>query len=571
MHKLLRRCLFLLCVFSFLRGWTFSQESNPPAAQPANESESVTTFHSSARQVLVDVVVTDKKKQFVSGLTPKDFTLTEDGKLQHIVAFSSHVALPSDKVPEAPQLPPHQYTNFTAQEPGRAVTIILLDVLNTPFLEQSYARKQMLEFLRDMPPGQMMALFTLDSDLGVMHGFTGDSTELIKSAKAVLSKNAHLITTESDLQTQEALDDMILSSIGRSPSGATGALASLQAEKQFTQETRIRATLASLQRLARSMTGYAGRKNLLWLSSDFPFRIGPSVTINRGSSNADTYVGAIEETAALMASAQIAVYPIDVHGLQTIGIGIETPSVSSDALAGTTANAMNRQIVGGWDVHESMADLARETGGQAFYGSNDFKSALLKSINQGTNYYTLAYTPEDREWKGQYRKIEVKVDRPDVQLAHRRGYYAVQEKPFDGDEAQRTLAAAMQPTVPESTMLLLRVQVLPPDKDHKKVQIGFAVDAHDIAFIDGKEKRKLATIDFMSVAWDKDLKSAGHATDRVDATLRPEAYESVMQVGFPDHQELDLKPGNYLLRLGVIDRGSRKVGTVDVPLTVPAN
>jgi hypothetical protein len=54
----------------------------------------------------------------------------------------------------------------------------------------------------------------------------------------------------------------------------------------------------------------------------------------------------------------------------------------------------------------------------------------------------------------------------------------------------------------------------------------------------------------------------------MDATLRPEAYQEVMRTGLPFHQELDLKPGSYTLRLGVLDRGSQKIGTVDVPLTV---
>jgi hypothetical protein len=42
-----------------------------------------------------------------------------------------------------------------------------------------------------------------------------------------------------------------------------------------------------------------------------------------------------------------------------------------------------------------------------------------------------------------------------------------------------------------------------------------------------------------------------------------------MKTGIPLHQELDLKPGTYMLRLGVIDRGSQRIGTVDVPVTVP--
>jgi hypothetical protein len=74
----------------------------------------------------------------------------------------------------------------------------------------------------------------------------------------------------------------------------------------------------------------------------------------------------------------------------------------------------------------------------------------------------------------------------------------------------------------------------------------------------------------MSVAWDGDFKSAGFSTDTIEADFLPAVYRQIMQTGFPAHQELILKPGTYSLRLGVIDRGSQKIGTVDIPITIRA-
>jgi hypothetical protein len=74
----------------------------------------------------------------------------------------------------------------------------------------------------------------------------------------------------------------------------------------------------------------------------------------------------------------------------------------------------------------------------------------------------------------------------------------------------------------------------------------------------------------MAVAWDKDGKDAGHSSDSMNTPVSAEAYEDVMRSFIPAHQELQLKPGTYTLRIGVVDRNSRKIGTVDVPLTVPA-
>ena len=220
------------------------------------------------------------------------------------------------------------------------------------------------------------------------------------------------------------------------------------------------------------------------------------------------------------------------------------------------------------DKRTAMEDIARETGGDAFYGTNAVNDAMVRGLKHGSDYYTLAYTPANRDWNGRYRKIEVKASLKGARLTFRRGYYANQDKEFSGDVAARMLATAMQPTVPESTMLLVKVQVLPPDSEHKLVRIDYAVDAHDIRFTDTEDQRKHVAVDFMATAWDKDFKDAGYTTDVVDTAFRPEAYQQVLQTGFPAHQELDLKPGTYTLRVGVLDRGSQKIGTVDVPITI---
>jgi hypothetical protein len=127
----------------------------------------------------------------------------------------------------------------------------------------------------------------------------------------------------------------------------------------------------------------------------------------------------------------------------------------------------------------------------------------------------------------------------------------------------------MQPSVPEFTGLLVKVQVMPPDSQHDKVSIDYAVDAHDINFVDGADQRKKASVDFVATAWDKDFKQVGRVAGGMDTTLRPEAYQQVMRTGVPFHQELELKPGTYTLRLGVLDRGSRKLGSVQATVIIP--
>jgi len=228
-----------------------------------------------------------------------------------------------------------------------------------------------------------------------------------------------------------------------------------------------------------------------------------------------------------------------------------------------------RQTLARWNTEFTMSEIAKETGGEAFYNQNDLRALMLRSLEEGTNYYTLAYVPQDREWNSKYRKIEVKLATEGVKLRYRNGYYALPDQPAEAKDAARLLAAAMLPTIPESTRLLLRVEVQPPDASRKNVSIDFAINPSDLIFVDGSDQRKDTVVDFMAVALDRNQKEAGAAQNTVNATLRPETYKQVMQTGFPGHLDLELKPGKYLLRLGAIDRNRQKIGTVDVPVTVP--
>jgi hypothetical protein len=124
--------------------------------------------------------------------------------------------------------------------------------------------------------------------------------------------------------------------------------------------------------------------------------------------------------------------------------------------------------------------------------------------------------------------------------------------------------------MPPSTMVFLTAKVLPPDAEHKDVRITYVVNANDVTFTDVSNKGKHITLDCIAIAFDKDGKEVGHASDTLDGTMKPEAYDTVMNNGVPAQQEITLKPGTYNLRLGVMDRPSQQIGTLDVPLVVPA-
>ena len=128
----------------------------------------------------------------------------------------------------------------------------------------------------------------------------------------------------------------------------------------------------------------------------------------------------------------------------------------------------------------------------------------------------------------------------------------------------------MQPGVPPSTVVPLTVIVLPPDATNKKTRITYKIDIRGMDFTDTPEHRKHAVIDCIAVAFTKQGAPVGQISNTVDSTLPISDYNAALRDGLVVPQELDLPPGQYDLRLGVMDHATQKSGPLDVPLTVAA-
>jgi hypothetical protein len=106
-----------------------------------------------------------------------------------------------------------------------------------------------------------------------------------------------------------------------------------------------------------------------------------------------------------------------------------------------------------------MDQIAKETGGMAFYDVNGVNDALARAMDHGSHFYTLTYTSTNSEPDGRYRKIEVKVLNGGYKLAYRPGYYAVSRK--TGGTGDDSLRPFMHPGMPDSTQIHFALHVQP--------------------------------------------------------------------------------------------------------------
>jgi VWFA-related protein len=550
--------------------------------KPAPVYESATVLKSITRLVVVDVVATDKNGAVID-LKQDDFNVLEDGKEQKIRVFNFQQphALPAGSVAVAlPKLPENVYSNAARYNASSSLNILLLDALNTNLPHQAFVRDEMIRYLEKMPEGQPVAVYMLSTRLTLLHDFTDDPAVLKKVAKEIKRGTSPLQDNPTGGPDMELLPAGLADS-GILPAQMFSAMQSFEQERvAFQTDLRVTYTLNALNSIARSLSGYPGRKNLIWISEAFPISIDPNMELT-GDTFAGTrnYSTQIAETADSLIDAQIAMYPIDARGL--VGSALFDASNPgrdrygrSYSRPGRLATAMSNESAQLQNVHGTMKEMADRTGGRAFYNTNGIDQAIRKSIEDGSTYYTLAYYPENKNWNGKFRKIEVKVDRPGVKLRHRMGYYAVNPAAFaDKDQKQRAAAfeLALSPDSPISRALPFNALVIPPvEKAPKTVVVNFGVDPHAVSFEKSADGLEHAVVECTVQAFSAKGKLMRGELTTVRAALKPETFNKVMQQTFPCQQAIDLEPGNYYLRLGVRDERTGLIGTTNARVTVAA-
>lgn len=154
---------------------------------------------------MVDVVVSGKNHRPLTGLGLQDFRLFEDGHPQVIKSFEQHSSAQQLDAAQ-PDLPENVFANLPSLKPGDTVTVVVLDSQNTPLDDQRRVRAQILKYLKKPQPGQRMAIFTLTTQLRLIHSFTDDPEQLAaalnKKKNGVGSQLSPLL--QSDAETAAA-------------------------------------------------------------------------------------------------------------------------------------------------------------------------------------------------------------------------------------------------------------------------------------------------------------------------------------------------------------------------------
>jgi hypothetical protein len=343
-----------------------------------------------------------------------------------------------------------------------------------------------------------------------------------------------------------------------------------------------------------------GRKNLIWFSGSFPVSILPDADLQNPFAIVASAEDEFRETTDLLARSQVAVYPIDARGLMPIPMMnaansgrkyVRTPT----AFASDNAKFAQQTA----DEHGTMLQMAQATGGRAFMNTNDLKGAVERAMDEGANYYTLAYTPTNHDWNGNFRKIQVKLERQGVTLAYRRGYYADDpNEPAHHREAEAAkenvapysaLRVAMLHGAPDPTQLLFVARVRPstPDTEaalapenqasakitgpYRRYSVNFIFNPRIIHWASGADSRYHCALQFVTFVYDVDGKLINAQSNGMETNFTASQYAAAVSTNLAYLQQISVPAkGEYYLRIGMHDVGDDRVGALEVPLAAVA-
>ena len=549
----------------------FGQTQNPKPSGPPPPVIRATT-----RLIQVDVVVQNEKGEPVEDLKQEDFSILDQGKPQQVALFPARSAASRERS-QLPVLPPRLFSNRfgeTGQQAPHSVTVILFDTVNTSISDIPYAREQVIKFLKQLRPGDHVAIYLLGRQLTVLNEFTQDVSSLLHA----IERFSGAFSPQLDATNLELTD----SATFRSNSYAEEAIASRL--KEFLD--RISGPLGysesigaawptcrALEAIANHVASIPGRKSLVWVSGAFPISIGYDKELLFKPVEHRDVVEVIERAARALNHANMAIYPVDARGLMTPAL---YDAANRTRLSRNPRDDAPLGVPGPDHRIETMIALADRTGGKAFYNTNDMEGSVRRAIEDGQSSYTLGFYPAHRKWDGKFHQLKVQVKEKGLSVRYRKGYFAKAE-PADGSlESKRVLDDAVRSPV-DWTNLDLHVALGAFEPSSHNLEVQIALDTHELGF-EQKDGRWKAKIYVVFVQLGKGNKSLTSEQKTFVLNLKPETYNRWMQNHTEFSVTLALSPEIEALRVVAADASSNSIGTLTIPIkrvllaeTVPTN
>jgi VWFA-related protein len=566
----------------------------------AQDQDDVVRFRSN--EVQLDIVVRDKKGRPVKDLKVADFEVLEDGVLQKVESFRfvTREAAPAKddkaKLSAADAVP----TPTPVKRSTPAITALVFDRLSPE--ARGLARKAGLAYAQDgMGTGSFTGVFGIDQSLRTFQSFTDDAL-LIKDAveratsTATSSSGADPAKIRSNIERSASLDQQMTAATtavaeagaardnaGASEAAAAGGQAMLN--QQFLEmQTRI---LEQYERLERDQEGHATINSLLAVISPMQKLPGRKTIIffSEGLKLPPSVQQKFPAVINAANRANVSIYSIDAAGLRIeSGTAEAAREINSIAAARMAQQARSGDRVSSgpymrslernedllrFDPRSGLGSLSEQTGGVLINNTNDLVAGLRRIDDDMNGYYLLTYVPQNKDYDGHFRRINVKVGRANVEIQSRQGYYAVEsvgQLPMLDYEAPAIAAARKGKT--GSTPVSLRSTALSYPVSGRNGLTLVLAEAQLGAFKSVAGENKTYNTDFSIVALVRDESDQIVQKLSQHYALTSQDLEAAKKGNVLFYRETQLPPGKYRVQVIAYDTATAQANVSSTLLEI---
>ena len=532
-------------------GVSFAQNgSQQPGGQTPDQGDTGFVVKVNTDLVLTNVVVRDSKTgEFVKGLKQSDFSVYENGKQQQISSFDYQ------SVDMATPLNEATVSGLAGSATGSGSKAVVVtrpeDLKNhrliVMFFDLTSMQPEDLDrcvdaaktFLKaKMQPADLVALVSLGDTLNVDQDFTANKDVLIQKVGAYNGSEGQGFT-QGATSTSNQVED----TTGYTPD-----------ESEYNDVNTDR-ELFALRAISKSLEKVGTKKSLLYFSGG----------ISRDG---------IENQASLRAAinaavrADLAIYSVDTRGLQAVTPLGDASTGSLRGSAGFSGASLTNNMQANFSSQEVMGTLSSDTGGKAFFDSNDFAPAFAQVQRDTSQYYALGFISSNPARDGKYRKLTIKVNRPGVKLEYRPGYYAPADFKHSGHEdRERELEEELTSDLPATDIAVyLDAMYFRLDASRFYVPVSLIVPGSQIPFVKGGDKDK-ATLDIIGEVIDEVKRPIGNARETVKLNLDP--TQQARQRNIEYTTSFNLPPGKYHLKFVVRENQTGRMGSFEADISLP--
>jgi VWFA-related protein len=532
-----------------MAGAPYFAPSVAAAQQAANDGTFTLKVQSDI--VLTNVVVRDKKTgEVVKGLKASDFTILENGKPQSISTFDyqnvDEAAVLAEKSTvtgktSIADLVNGNFATNPSQLKDHRLIVMFFDLSSMQPEDIDRAVEAAQDYVnKKMQPADLVALVSMSTGLSMDQDFTSDKPTLLKGLGRYNGTEGTGFANGNE---------------GGNSGGTADDASSFTADDSEYNALNTDRELYAIRAIAKSLERVDQRKSLLYFSGGLT---------RQGIENQASMRAATNEAV----KANMAIYSVDSRGLEALP---PVGNASRGSLRGTSAyngGAMQANLDANFGSQEVLATLSADTGGKAFFDSNDFAPAFQQVQHDTEAYYIIGFRSTNTARDGSYRHLTVKLNRNDAKLEYRPGYYAPADFQHQkSEDREQVLNDELHSDLPATDVAVyLQALYFRLDENRFFVPISLIVPGSQIPFLKNGDRDK-ANIDIVGNVKNAQGIIVGNVRDSVKLAL--DQSQQVQRKNIQYSTGFTLAPGKYHVKFVVRENQTGRLGSFETDLQVP--